>query len=421
MSQPSGSASLWSWTGIIRRRKGGKVAGIRARGVGTGSVVLLALTLLGGISIPTAGATFPGGNGKIGFSTNRDGNREVYAMNADGSAPVNLTNNIAFDSGPAWSPDGTRIAFRTNRVGNFEIYVMNADGSAQVNLTEDSAADTEPAWSPDGTKITFTSQRDGNREVYVMNADGSGQVNLTNDAADDGEPAWSPDGTKIAFSTDRDGNYEVYSMNPNGSVPVNLTNNALDDAEPAWSPDGTKIAFRRAQPAGEVYVMNADGSGQANLTNNSATDFQPAWSPDGTKIAFTTDRDGNNEVYVMNADGSGQVNLTNNAAMDDEPDWQALPPIRKTVTLKAKPKKVEAGGKTRLRATVSPCEGHEGDVAEFYRRKKKIATKATNSMCVAKLRVKVKTTTRFRAVSPKQDLDHLAGTSRKVKVKVIPD
>ena len=49
-------------------------------------------------------------------------------MNADGSKPVNLTNNIALRAEPAWSPDGTKIAFTSLRGGNYETYVMNADG-----------------------------------------------------------------------------------------------------------------------------------------------------------------------------------------------------------------------------------------------------------------------------------------------------
>src|SRR5262245_49125199 len=69
-----------------------------------------------------------------------------------------------------------RIAFTSKRDGNNEIYVMNADGSGQTNLTNNPASDAGPAWSPDGRQIAFGSFRDGNGEIYVMNADGSGQT-----------------------------------------------------------------------------------------------------------------------------------------------------------------------------------------------------------------------------------------------------
>jgi hypothetical protein len=93
-------------------------------------------------------------------------------------------------------------------------------------------------------------------------------------------------------------------------------------------------------------------------------------------------------------------------------------PSSKLVTLKAKPRTVDRGDRTRLRAKVFPCAGHEGDVVQFFRKKKKIRTKQSNGSCVAKVKVKVRKTSAFRAVSPQQDDDHLKGTSKKVKVRV---
>lgn len=85
-----------------------------------------------------------------------------------------------------------KIAFASDRDGNFEIYVMNADGTNHVNLTNHPALDDHPAWSPDGTRIAFASWRDpGGGEIYVMNADGKNPVNLTNNLAKDQWPSWS--------------------------------------------------------------------------------------------------------------------------------------------------------------------------------------------------------------------------------------
>ncbi|MGH7585811.1 MAG: TolB family protein, partial [Gemmatimonadales bacterium] len=97
------------------------------------------------------------------------------------------------------------IAFETDRTGDFEVFKMAADGSNPVNLSNNDADDFHPDWIPDGTKLAFTSDRDGNSEIYSMNADGSSQTRLTDNAADDTAPEWSPDGTQILFQTDRDG------------------------------------------------------------------------------------------------------------------------------------------------------------------------------------------------------------------------
>ena len=246
---------------------------------------------------------------KIAFHTMRDGNREVYVMEADGTNPVNLTNNPAEDSRPAWSPDGTKIAFESDRDGNREVYVMAADGTNPVNLTNNPAEDGWPAWSPDGTKIAFESYSDGNREVYVMAADGTNPVNLTNNPARDGDPAWSPDGAKIVFESYRDGNREVYVMAADGTNPVNLTNNPARDGDPAWSPDGTKIAFASYHGSDghwEVHVMAADGTNPARLTNHPESDSWPAWVEStsgvmGLRDAITVSIN-NNVVRLLDGD-----------------------------------------------------------------------------------------------------------------------
>jgi Tol biopolymer transport system component len=119
----------------------------------------------------------PRENGKIAFMSTRDGNWEIYVMNADGTNPTRLTNNDDLDQDPDWSPDGEKIVFISDRDGNTEIYVMNADGTGQTRLTNTRSFELAPVWSPDGTKIAFI--RDNN--IIVMNADGTGQTRLTND------------------------------------------------------------------------------------------------------------------------------------------------------------------------------------------------------------------------------------------------
>ena len=233
-----------------------------------------------------------------------------------------LTYNSAYDGATSWSPDGRSIAFTSERNGNREIYVMGADGSNQHNLTNNSGNEGDPSWSPDGRSIALSSDRDGNFEIYVMGADGSNQRNLTNNSGNDGGPTWSPDNRSIALFSDRDGNFEIYVMGADGSNQRNLTNNSADDADPSWSPDGRSIAFTSwRNENGEIYVMNSDGSNQRRLTNNNAHDRNPSWSPDGRFIAFTSWRDGNAEIYVMNSDGSNQRRLTNNSADDGIPSW----------------------------------------------------------------------------------------------------
>ncbi len=293
-------------------------------------------TYLISLSVTSPPESPPDMQGRTAFSSNRDGNVEIYVMNADGSSVTRLTDNEAVDRGASWSPDGGRIAFESDRDGDYEIYVMNADGSDVTRLTENEAVDRGASWSPDGGRIAFYSDRDEGFEIYVMNADGSDVTRLTDNEAIDGGPSWSPDGGRIAFSSLRGESFEIYVMNADGSDQTRLTENEELDYSPSWSPDGRSIAFTsRRDGNDEIYVMNADGSDQTRLTENEEPDSSPDWSPDGRSIAFTSRRDGNYEIYVMNADGSGQTRLTENEEYDSSPSWShrnggATPPVPTT-------------------------------------------------------------------------------------------
>ena len=107
-------------------------------------------------------------------------------MRGDGLEITNITFHPGIDGEPDWSPDGSRIVFTSDREGNEDIYIVNADGTGVMQLTDHPAPDTEPQWSPDGTRIAFTSARDPRAEVYVIDPDGTGLTRLT-DGPDDND------------------------------------------------------------------------------------------------------------------------------------------------------------------------------------------------------------------------------------------
>src|SRR5262249_54564015 len=120
---------------------------------------------------------------------------------------------------PRWSPDGKRLVFSSTRDGNEEIYVMNADGSGQTRLTRNLQSDRQPAWSPDGATIIFQSMRGdsfGGRldaAIYTMKADGSDQKRLSPGAGPDITPRFSPDGKRVLFVRGTFGNYTLMVAN----------------------------------------------------------------------------------------------------------------------------------------------------------------------------------------------------------------
>ena len=308
--------------------------------------------------------------GQIAFVSERDGNYEIYVMDADGGNQRRLTNNSDGDWSPSWSPDGKRIVFCSDRDGHpdripgwftSEIYVMDADGGNPQNLTNHPSDDRSPSWSPDGTRIAFHSDRDNDRdhniEIYVMDTDGSNLQRLTNNLTEDEDPSWSPDGKRIVFSARREGHVEnkfgitdeIYVMDADGGNQRRLTENRNNDWDPEWSPDGKRIAFMADRKGDfvkfDIYVMDTDGGNEQKLTNNRGWDSSPSWSPNGKRIAFTSEREGNYDIYVMDADGGNEQKLTNNPDSDGNPAWLNSPfsvsPADKRFTMWGRLKQVD--------------------------------------------------------------------------------
>lgn len=200
----------------------------------------------------------------------RDGNQaDIYTMDINSGRQRNLTKDaIADEVHPAWSPDGRKIAFVSNRDGNLNIYVMDADGKNVHQLTDHPASDLHPAWSPNGQEIAFQSTRDGNIDIYVMDTNGGNIHRLPHRLAFDITPAWSPNGRKIAFVSYGSGvNFAIYIMDADGSDIERLTNYPAEF--PVWSPDGKQLAFdsnknRDGVPNSdkEIYVIDADGKNE---------------------------------------------------------------------------------------------------------------------------------------------------------------
>tara|TARA_Y100000748_G_scaffold34750_1_gene25686 strand:+ start:384 stop:1454 length:1071 start_codon:yes stop_codon:yes gene_type:complete len=158
---------------------------------------------------------------------------EIFFMNFLDKEKINITRNIKSNDivshGNSFSPDGQSIVFTSERDGNRNIYLMSINGQKIEKITSHESDDYEPVFSPDGQSIVFTSERDGNKEIYFVNLQTGKIKNLSNNNADDWNPRFYPNNQKIVFQSNRDANWEIYTMGLNGSSQLNISNHPSTD------------------------------------------------------------------------------------------------------------------------------------------------------------------------------------------------
>ncbi len=271
---------------------------------------------LGPVELPT-------GDDRIVFTSERDGNFDIYVMNADGSDVTNLTRREEGSASyPVYSPDGELIAF----TGDFEgqgVYVMNADGTGVRKVFGGDGLLENPDWSPGGTQLVFTYTDPGAQApaVSIVDLDGSGQHVLFDQPRGSCDPAWSPDGSLIAFASCIGGNDDLYVMNADGTGVRQLTDTPLFEFQPVWSPDGGELVFARGGLGDfDLFVISVDGSDTRQIVDRPGSDQQPAWSPDGERIVFAAGTTGQGSVFVVSAEGGEPREVTPDGG-GDSPSW----------------------------------------------------------------------------------------------------
>ncbi len=272
--------------------------------------------------------------GKIVFTSKRDGEKAVYVMDGDGGSQ----SKVADGAYPAWHPDGQTISF----LYEGDLWLTDLNGSTQENITNGRVrlgSCVPVSWSPDGRQVAFWGNFNQGAGVYALGVTGGNDQIVSASWTRDGRVSWSPDGRRIAYSEmlkldppfNRFGS-DIFVVNVNGSHRENLTvNPAPYNMSASWSPNGKKIAYVASPkpflwlPPHNIHVMNADGTNPVMLTEEErwAYESNPTWSPDSRRIAFAKQTpDGFKDIFSINADGSDLRNLTQTHRVEEEyPAW----------------------------------------------------------------------------------------------------
>ena len=291
------------------------------------SLILLVLMFGGVCRVFAEAPTTP----KILFTSSRDGNREIYIMNPDGSEQVNLTQHRAEDISAVWSPTGDKILFVSNRQGTRvrDLYLMDPDGSNVRRVFKKKAKGQRsyPAWSTDGKQFAYR-YTDWDRFEFGLYLGTFGE--------EDAEllpyghsPEWSPDGSEIAYSIPHQFGARLTFMD----VRTRKREQPLPDkalrwqSGPSWSAAGDRLAIsgnRHPLPVildrdlhnawhdkYTVFIVNRDGTGLHQLVEEDGPRAGvSALSPDGSEVLYTQEIDGHRQIFKIDINSGIRTQLT---------------------------------------------------------------------------------------------------------------
>ncbi|MFC1554432.1 prolyl oligopeptidase family serine peptidase [candidate division KSB1 bacterium] len=251
-----------------------------------------------------------------------------------------LTNSHRGESGIQWLPDG-RILFSSSRDGSSKRYVISLKGGEAVPFYEDEKAPSGGSFSDDFKKVAYTkrTERPDKKEwdekvenkddayyheqkltwshIWVYDIDSKEHKQITTGEFDNSGATWSPDSRWIAFTSNRspevwreDNNSDIWIVSSDSGAVRQLTTNEGPDRGPVFSPDGKTIAYtsspRRNHRAdqSEIMIISFEGGTPQSLTDDFDYSVSGAtWSPDGQYIYFTAGPAPSSYMYRVSVSG----------------------------------------------------------------------------------------------------------------------
>ena len=246
------------------------------------------------------------------FSSNRDGNRELYIASSSGdpSTIERITFNVvAIDTDPVWGP-GNYVVFETTRNGNWDLYMLDMKTGQEVQLTTDKADDINASWSPEGTKIAYQSNATGKWQVYVLDLLTMKSTRLTNGPSINVDPVYAREGKLLTYrSYTRDGANGMIVLTDEEARFTRVISHSQGDAtNVTWSPDSTWLVYQSDLDGDlDIYLYQLSTGLTRKLTHNDVKDYAATWRCDNEKIVFVSERYGSPDLFEMPISGDEEA------------------------------------------------------------------------------------------------------------------
>ena len=229
--------------------------------------------------------------GQEGIEPSIRGNRLVYVRQtanlniwkrklnsnslASASPPDRFISSTKMESGPQFSPDGSKIVFESTRSSAYEVWMCRSDGSGLNQLTHFNSVTGTPRWSPDGRQIAFDSRGPGNADIFVMDSQGGSPHRLTSEPSTEIVPSWSRDGRWIYFVSDRTGGWEVWKIPSTGGPAVEVTRHGGYAA--FESPDGRFLYYAKGLTVPGLWRIPTNGGEEVEVITSLEAGYWGYW------------------------------------------------------------------------------------------------------------------------------------------------